>query len=208
MKNAAKSDGADFAFSALLFAMLAWLLLHLALFTAGAGPRVHAFAAMFGVGAAVIPVRRYRMDWVGHTSEKLAPPRFALFRLLNLSCAASAVLLLLIGAAFGTLLMLSSAFLMSTFAVCLTFVPWSRIRLCRLSTVASIAVPPLGALIDIAALKAIVPPMDLAIGAWALMAGCLYACCRGIFLADKTMRAQRSGTRSDADESRQEATKA
>jgi hypothetical protein len=118
------------AFSSFFFSIFAWVLLHAWGVQLGAGLAPHAFAAFLGIGPAAVSLRRYRLYWATisippRPAERPAKVGF------NISNAGWGLLLLAIGSIVGRLILAGWVLPLAIVSIGLTFVPWSKIPLCR-----------------------------------------------------------------------------
>jgi hypothetical protein len=132
------------AFSAFVLSILGWLLLQAWNFQIGAGVRFHAFTALVGLALAGACFLRCRLYWSPSTRAgpiTQQPGPFAQMRMVD---AGSSIILLAIGIFMAQLARAGWVFPFAVFAVGLTFIPWSKIALCRRHFLASSLIVGLG----------------------------------------------------------------
>jgi hypothetical protein len=179
MTNATKAAHSNFTFSALVFALFGWVLLHASLILGGASIRFQVIVALLCLPLVIITLRRCRLHIVAFGEAPAAQEHPASVRFLKISNAGWFVLLIIIGAILGKLLVWGWIIPLSIFTVGLTFVPWSRISLCRMHLSASIGVIAAGTAFSLLTNGQWLPPIQLAIGAWALWMSSIIALLRG-----------------------------
>jgi hypothetical protein len=175
MTNAPASPRLDFTFSALLFGLLGWMLLHAALACVGATLIAHVLGALFVISPVTMAFRRCRLYWLKFGKELTVQKRPFLARFLTTSNAAWGTLLLVIGAMLGRLFLFEPVMPLIAFSIGLTFVPWSRITLCRQHFVASISIIAVSAAFPLLITSGAFSAIHLAIGAWALLGAFMFA---------------------------------
>lgn len=145
MSNAASHNHAKFRFCTLAFSFFGWALLQTSLTVAGVTVAAHAIVAVLGLTFVANAFRQCRLYWIEFGSAAAMRKRPFLAYMLKDSNAAWGALLLLMGGVLGALVLWGWVTPLLAFAIGLTFVPWSRIPLCRFHFIVSISLIATGA---------------------------------------------------------------
>jgi hypothetical protein len=131
------------AFSGFSLSVFGWALFQTWGVQVHAGAVLHGFIALPGLTLVAIAFRRYRLYWPPSSNQTTSEqPRSRLA--FNLTDAGWCLILLAIGHVLGRLVLAGWILPLTIFAGGLTFVPWSKVRLCRSHFFASCTIMGIG----------------------------------------------------------------
>lgn len=144
MTIATTAGRSEFTFCALAFGLFGWALFHTSLGVRGAALSEHIRVALLGCIPVAIAYRnchRYRIEF-GNESVQNGISYFTL--LLKNANIGWIILLFVLGAILGKVVLFGGITPLFAFALGVTFVPWSRIPICRRHFIASISIIAIG----------------------------------------------------------------
>jgi hypothetical protein len=165
----------DLVFTGFVFSFVGWELLHAAAFLGNAHFTRHLFIVVLGLVPVVAAYLGYRRAWAkpdgnGRTKD----------RTYRVQAGASCFLLLAVGAALGHLALSQSVLPLLGILLCLTFIPWSRVPICREHLFVSCALIAAGAVAVLFLSKAPADPFRLLLATWSLWGAACFALLRSL----------------------------
>ena len=151
------------AFSVFVFSILGWALIEAWCVAIAAPIAFQILAALIGIAIAAIGCRRYRAQWPALPPEQV---RSNGMRKFGVAC--GCLLVVITGNVLGRLALSQFISPMLVFAMGLTFVPWSRVPLCRRNFFKSSILFVSGAAYPLVFSTISTDPIHLLAAAWAL----------------------------------------
>jgi hypothetical protein len=166
--TAVNSRAGNTAFAALLFTLLGYLLLEVGIFRQGARPGAHVISTVVGLTLFWLTRRVGAFDRLTGTAVRPGTAKLKSAALVTPANAASALLMLGIGYIAADAVRSGWATPILLFAVCMYLCPWSRIPLCRTTTLPPLFLICLGAGSQMYSGLYLPHPISLAFSVWTL----------------------------------------